>query len=176
MDMNGLRGGMKAVEIILKSGFLTVLAVSAFQDYRGHRIHISVFVIFGMAGIVLRGIQLFLELSVLSWDWGFGDLWGFAARRLLGFGASMTVGGVLLILSAVTREGIGRGDGWFFVVSGLYLGFGKNLLLLSGGLLFCFLVCSVLMVRGIQKNQSVRKLRIPFLPFLIPAGIGLMLL
>lgn len=172
--MDQLLGGMRAVEIMLKICFIMVLAAAAFQDYREHRIRISVFVIFGVAGLVLRGMQLALELGILSGEWGIGDLWGFALRRMAGFGAAMAVGGALLLLSAVTGERIGMGDGWFFVVSGLYLGVRKNLLLLSGGLLFCFFICSVLMVRGILMHRDVRKLRIPFLPFLLPAGIGVM--
>lgn len=170
--MNGLGGGMRIVEIMLRSGFFMVLAVSAFQDYKVHRIHVSVLVTFGGAGIAMRGIHLALELGVLAGDWGIGDLWGFAVKRLLGLGAAMAVGGALLLLSAVTREGIGWGDGWFFVVSGIYLGLVKNLLFLSGGLAMCFLVCSVLMVRGIVTNRNVRKLRVPLIPFLLPAGIG----
>lgn len=174
--MDGLHGGMRAVEILLKGGFLVVLAVSAFQDYKEHKIRISLLLAFGTAGLVLRAAQLVLELFVLSGEWGMGDLCGFTVKRLLGLGAAMAVGGALLLLSAVTGEGIGKGDGWFFVMSGLYLGMKKNLLLLSGGLLFCFLVCCLLVMIGILKKRDVRRLRIPFLPFLLPAGIGVLFL
>lgn len=174
--MDGLCGGIRAVEIMLRGGFFMFLAVSAFQDYRVRRIRISLFVTFGIAGSVLRGIQLVLELGALSGNWGIGDLWGFAVKRLMGLGMAMAVGGALLVVSAVTREGIGMGDGWFFVVSGVFLGPGKNLLLLAGGLVLCFLVCSVLMVKGILTNQNIRRLSIPFLPFLLPAGIGVIFL
>ena len=120
--MDGISNGMRAVEIMLRSGFFMVLAVTAFQDCRERRIRVSVFVIFGTAGIVLRGVELFLEINALSGDWESVDLWGFAARRILDVGAAMAVGGGMLLLSAMTRGAIGRGDGLFFSVSGRYIG------------------------------------------------------
>jgi len=63
--MDGISNGMRAVEIMLRSGFFMVLAVTAFQDCRERRIRVSVFVIFGTAGIVLRGVELFLEINAL---------------------------------------------------------------------------------------------------------------
>ena len=95
--MDGISNGMRAVEIMLRSGFFMVLAVTAFQDCRERRIRVSVFVIFGTAGIVLRGVELFLEINALSGDWESVDLWGFAARRILDVGAAMAVGGLSLI-------------------------------------------------------------------------------
>ena len=50
----------------------------------------------------------------------------------------------------------------------------KNLALLAGGLGACFLLSIVLMLKGIIQGTDMGKLRIPFLPFLVPAGIGVM--
>ena len=174
--MDGISNGMRAVEIMLRSGFFMVLAVTAFQDCRERRIRVSVFVIFGTAGIVLRGVELFLEINALSGDWESVDLWGFAARRILDVGAAMAVGGGMLLLSAMTRGAIGRGDGLFFSVSGLYLEFFRNLILLMGGLTCCFLVCGILVIKGVCAGQNVRRRSVPFLPFLVPGGIGVMFL
>ena len=84
------------------------------------------------------------------------------------------VGGGLLLLSRITNEAVGKGDGWFFLVSGIYLGAVKNLVLLAGGLGVCFLLSVVLMFKGILQGTDRGRLRIPLLPFLIPAGIGVM--
>ena len=174
--MDGISNGIRAVEIMLRSGFFMVLAVTAFQDCRERRIRVSVFVIFGTAGIVLRGVELFLEINALSGDWESVDLWGFAARRILDVGAAMAVGGGMLLWSAMTRGAIGRGDGLFFSVSGLYLGFFRNFILLMGGLTCCFLVCGILVIKGVCAGQNVRRRSVPFLPFLVPGGIGVMFL
>lgn len=86
------------------------------------------------------------------------------------------VGAGLLFLSRITNEAVGKGDGWFFLISGIYLGALKNLVLLAGGLGICFLLSMVLVFKGIIQGTDRGRLRIPLLPFLIPAGIGVMFL
>lgn len=174
--MEGLPDGMLAVEVMLRGGFVLVLAAAGFQDLKERRVHISIFIISGAVGTVLRGIQLTIELKALAPFFGYADLWLFAGNRLLDMASAIAVGGVLLAVSAVTGEAVGMADGYFFAVSGLYLGLVRNILLLCGGLFLCFLVCSVLLVIGICRGRNVRKVRIPFLPFLIPTGIGVMFL
>ena len=89
---------------------------------------------------------------------------------------AMAVGAGLLFLSRITNEAVGKGDGWFFLISGIYLGALKNLVLLAGGLGICFLLSMVLVFKGIIQGTDRGRLRIPLLPFLIPAGIGVMFL
>ena len=85
--------------------------------------------------------------------------------------ASLLPGILLLGISALTKEGVGRGDGWFFLVAGIYMGLGKTLLLLWGSLLLCFPVSLFLLYAG-----RGRKKRLPFLPFVLPVGLGVVLL
>ena len=73
--------------------------------------------------------------------------------------ASLLPGILLLGISALTKEGVGRGDGWFFLVAGIYMGLGKTLLLLWGSLLLCFPVSLFLLYAG-----RGRKKRLPFCP------------
>ena len=89
---------------------------------------------------------------------------------------AMAVGVGLLFLSRITKEAVGKGDGWFFLISGIYLGAVKNLVLLAGGLGICFLLSMVLVFKGIIQGTDRGRLRIPLLPFLLPAGIGVMFL
>ena len=51
---------------------------------------------------------------------------------------SCGIGVVLLLLNKCTDGGIGEGDGWFFVVSGLYMDWQDNLQLFLSGLFLCF--------------------------------------
>lgn len=167
--------GLRIIEFMLRVCFILILAISGWQDVRTRRIEVRVFVISGAVGIMLRGVQIAIMLHTLQDIKNSVWIWEMSARGLIDIGKGMCLGGLLLILSAVTREAVGKGDGWFFVVSGLYLGFAKNLYLLCGGLLLCFLICFVIWIKGIRGGSNKGKMRLPFLPFIIPAGIGVIL-
>lgn len=167
---------MKVIEAMLRGGFVLVLAISGYQDWKAHKIHINVFIIFGAAGTALRGMQLMMELRILWKAAEPAGLWIYTAGRLGDIAAAVALGAGLLVLSAITNRAIGRGDGWFFVVSGLYLGLARNMLLLCGGIFFCFMACCFLWIKEAGHGQKVRGMRLPFLPFLIPAGLAVMLL
>lgn len=177
----------KVVIAMLRVGFMVFLAVAAWQDFRKHHISVNVLVIFGIIGGSLRCMQVILEMEMLGQEMPgqgmpsqgmpeWSQIYGILGRHLWDLGLGAGVGGVLLALSYAAREAIGKGDGWFFVVSGMYLGVSRNLFLLAGGLGLCFLAGLALIVRGIIQGRSVRQLSLPFLPYLIPAGIGVMLL
>ncbi len=174
--MDNISGWMNVNEVVLRGGFLIFLAAASYQDFKDRRIHVSLFLAFGTAGAALRGIQIILELrSYMSGD-GMEAAWIQAGKCIRDMGMATVIGGALLALSAATGEAVGRGDGWFFVISGIYLDFARNLLLLCGGLIFCFLACAILFMRGVGRGRNVRHMRLPFLPFLLPAGIGVMFL
>ncbi|MEE0673010.1 MAG: hypothetical protein UCN44_06945, partial [Enterocloster sp.] len=80
---------------------------------------------------------------------------------------------LLLGISVVTEEAMGKGDGWFFLVSGLFLGFWKNVFLLTGGLFLCFPVAVWLMIGRWGKNTGIK---LPLLPFMFPVGLGVLFL
>ena len=148
---------------IMRLAFLVYLITAAWQDFKYRSIRFYVFAGFGIAGGVLRFTFLCMECSIPgSWQPAVAD-------TVMALG----IGGGLLVLSVLTRQAVGVGDGWFFVVSALYLGFWKNVLLLAGGLLICFCYCSGLLVWGRLHRVSVRKRKIPFLPFLIPVCLGI---
>lgn len=88
---------------------------------------------------------------------------------------SMGVGAFLLLLSAVSNEAIGKGDGMFFLVSGLYLTFWENLVLFFNGLLLIGVFCLFFTVYRRKQGKFARSDTIPFLPFLIPGGIWMIL-
>ena len=101
---------------------------------------------------------------------------GFSAvlnRNLLQVAASVAIGVLLLFLSKWTYGGIGEGDGWFFVVSGFYIDWQKNLCLFLSGLFLCFgLSLCVIVLRILRRKRE--NITFPFLPFLLPAGILMM--
>lgn len=86
------------------------------------------------------------------------------------------IGVILLILSKMTEGAVGPGDGMLFFITGIYLGFWKNVMLLWGSLLLCS--CwgiGLLAVRQIKWTAGKRT-EIPFLPFVLPVGIWILML
>lgn len=147
----------------LRLVFVLYLLTAAWQDLRSRTISTEVFAVFGVAGLLLRGGQLLAECRTAEqWSAGLTDT-----------GLALLVGAGLLGLSVATGHAVGAGDGLFFMVSSFYLGLWQNLALLVGGLLLCFLFCSGLLLWGCARNIRVGAYRVPFLPFLVPVGIGL---
>lgn len=86
------------------------------------------------------------------------------------------IGVILLMLSKMTEGAVGPGDGMLFFITGIYLGFWKNVMLLWGSLLLCS--CwgiGLLAVRQIKWTAGKRT-EIPFLPFVLPVGIWILML
>ncbi len=71
-------------------------------------------------------------------------------------------GGVFLLLSRVTAQGIGYGDSLLILILGIYLGLWQLLEVLAGALFLLFLTAVPLLA---FRHMS-RKYTLPFLPFL----------
>lgn len=201
--MDCMEAGMKIMIILLRGGFLVYLAVTGWQDYRYRRIRVGVFLGFGIAGGIIRGTGLILENSLrlqITWGgwplagsygagtgvWQFPGIgkpeegpWQLAGAAAADIGAAMAIGCVLLLLAAVTREAVGKGDGWFFIVSGIYLGFWRNLALLWGSLVLSIIIGGVILASGLKKKGGIvnaGKQTLPFLTLAVPVGLGVLLL
>ena len=80
---------------------------------------------------------------------------------------SMIPGAVFFLLSFLTREKVGYGDGWVLLMIGLFLGIYRCFLILFVGLLAESVVAIVLLAfRKIQRDREI-----PFSPFLL-LGMG----
>ncbi len=77
-------------------------------------------------------------------------------------GAALLPGAVTLALAQITREQIGRGDGWELILMGNWIGLKDCLLALGVALLGVFLVSAALLMRG----KAGRRTRVAFVPFL----------
>jgi len=135
--------------------FGVFLLTAAWQDGREKSIHVWLFWAAGIVGLIL---------SLARGDFGM--------ERLL----SCLIGAGLLLLSCVTDGAIGVGDGCFFVVSGLFLKVNLNIKLLVYGIFFNGIICGGLYLYGRILGKDVRKVTVPFLPFLVPVWIGMVLL
>lgn len=88
---------------------------------------------------------------------------------------SIGIGGCLLFLALISRDRIGKGDGVFFLVSGMYLECRMNAVLFFYGLMLCSIYCLWMEVYGHirSRHKEMRNMTVPFLPFLVPVGIWL---
>ena len=139
------------IEAALRICFLLFLLSASWQDLKKKTIKRSSFLIWGTVGVILQAAHIFSQI--------------FMGTEKLGI--------LLLSLSTATEEAMGKGDGCFFLVAGIFLGFWKNMLLLSGGLFLCFPAAVYLMIKG-RKARNTES--IPFLPFVFPVGLGALFL
>lgn len=135
--------------------FTIFLVISAIQDGRTKTISIWLFIAAGAAGLILT---LYTGQGL--------------SNELL----SCLIGIVIVGISRFTDGAIGEGDGWFFVVSGLFLDFFTNLRLLVTSVFLSGIVCGGIYIYFLLKGKDMKKASVPFLPFLIPAWISLVIL
>lgn len=82
----------------------------------------------------------------------------------------MAIGVVVLLVSYLSRESIGMGDGMMLIASGTFLGFWANLELFMIALLLSGVTALFLIV----VRRKGRKDRLPFIPFLLVAYLFLL--
>ena len=88
--------------------------------------------------------------------------------NVLDFSYSLIFGFIIFIISVMSGESIGKGDGIYFIINSLYISFKYNIMLFLVGIISAFII-SIIFV--IIKNRNMYKKSLPFFPFLIPAII-----
>lgn len=142
----------KMQQSVLESILLIGLFGVAWRDYKTKLIEIKWLFAIGILGIL--GI-------VASGDWK--TVHQACAGTIIGVG--------ILLYAGVTKESIGFGDGWLFVITGIYLGFIKNFILLLVSLFFSGIVSvCCLILKKVQRTE-----RIAFAPFVLTAYVVLCL-
>lgn len=133
------------IRIIFMSVFL---ALNTIWDIRTKKLPVILLICFGMAGIIINIILP--EYSI----------------KELAFG--IAIGVVLWSISYMTAGQIGNGDGLLFVVTGIFIGEMNNFVLLLWATVFCALAAGVLLlIKRVNKKD-----RIPFVPFVLLAYVG----
>lgn len=142
----------------MKGLFLCFLLAAAGQDLRQKQVDIRTYLVFGLLAVSGVLVQMMR-----------GE-----ACSLLEYVAGASIGMGLLGFTMLSSGSIGAGDGCFFLVSGLMLGFWENLALLCYGTLLCGLFCLVYFWWGrIKGRKNMGKQTVPFLPFAALPGIWL---
>ena len=147
-------------------------------DLRSRSVPLLVHLLFVLPGLIVFGNQLHEALQTYaltaqqmvpdpSADASFAalSLWHPIRTALL----PLLPGLLALLISRLTREALGLGDGLFLLIAGLYLQMRSLLLLLLSGILVGFLVSAVLLVYGHIHGRSMRKVCFPWIPCTLPA-------
>jgi len=143
---------LEMFEVTLKMVLLMGLFYIAWFDYRTKLIEARWLWIIGALGVLLLLLHSGIAVA--------GQIF-----------AGTLPGWILLILAWISGESIGFGDGWLFVVTGIFLGWRKNAVLLLGSLIFAgvfSIFCLVLKKK--EKND-----RIALAPFVLAAYVGVVL-
>lgn len=143
--------------------FTVCLGLAAWQDQRKQKIPVGLFLWFGVLGVLLD-LTFALELVSARTEVTLGSLV-----------SGMLPGLFCLLLSKGTRGALGAGDGCFFLLAALYLPWQQVWILLLGGFLCCGVGSLYVLGKGIVRGNSVRGASLPFLPFLLPVWLWLLL-
>ncbi len=134
---------MKVLETISKIFILLFLFVAAFIDYQKKEIPII---------LPIVGFIPAITLSLITKTPVFLDM-------VLG----CLIGCLSIILSKITKQAIGYGDGMILICTGVALGFLKNLILVALSLIIAACTCALLMFVKRKRTKD----EVAFIPFLL---------
>lgn len=112
--------------------------------------------------LMLFGIPVFINRI-------FRTAGGFSVWEITELMLSFAPGSILMLLSLVTNEAVGRGDALFFIVSGCYYSLIPLSMVLLLGMLTSGIISIGVIGYGRYRGRCLRGLSIPFLPCLLPA-------
>lgn len=126
---------------------LAMLGICSLDDFRYRKIHTNVIICF-----MVEGLLCSIFLSRVS---------------IVNIMASMIPGIAVLLLSYISHEAVGKGDGLLLITAGIFLGISSILAVLTYA---AFLSgCSALFLFFVRKKS--RKYEMPFIPYLLAAFI-----
>lgn len=151
--------------------FWIYLSVAAWQDGRHQAVSGRVFLFFFAHFLTSQVCQCVCGADLQEMP---ASLWycGMVRETELGqlLGGAL-LGGAMMLLSWFSHGALGMGDGIFFLISGIYLGFWRNLLLLCTALFLCSGAGLCCIMRGRMTGRDCRKKKLPFLVFVLLPGI-----
>lgn len=90
-----------------------------------------------------------------------GDMLIYRSMDFSSVAAGVFAGAVFILLSVITKECIGMGDALIFCISGMILGFWRNIVMIFAGML----IAAVFSLVGIVLKKFNKKSKIPLIPF-----------
>lgn len=156
---NGRKNGGRKSRVIGTGIFAGFLAVSAIQDLRRKKVARWIYLFFGVLSLIWAGNRFIKAQETYV---------------ILDHLAAVVIGMGILFVGVWSEGAVGAGDGWFFCITGVILGFWENVMLLLYGTLLCGLFSLGYFFWGkIHGIEGVGKRTIPFLPFVAVPGVWL---
>ncbi|WP_167958969.1 prepilin peptidase [Anaerosporobacter faecicola] len=138
------------MESLMTVGMIGLLLLIAVIDYRKKEIARKVLILM----ILLVGVNYLLYQPI-------------SIQSSLG---GLMLGIVLLLLSVITKEKIGKGDAYLIMVLGGYLGISRISLVLLYALTLCAILSGLLLIC----KKVKREYRVAFVPFIFVGFIGVL--
>lgn len=129
---------------------LGMLGIESIQDIRSRKLKVLWICGFGICGVICH--MLFQR----------GEY-----KSLLG---GIAIGAAMIAVSIFSRGKVGLGDGMVLFVTGIFLGFRKNLMLFAASQLLT--ACYAMFLLLFRKKG--KDYEIPFIPFLLVSYVGLL--
>lgn len=129
---------------------LSLLGLCTWEDIRKKEVTVIYILLFGIGGVILHLFSP--SCSIYSVLWG------------------ISLGLFVMVVSVVSRGGIGMGDGILLAVTGVYLGGTKNLELFVTGLLLSSIWAVILVAFRKKKGKEP----FAFVPFLLASYLAMM--
>lgn len=125
---------------------LIFLAAAAYEDYKTEKISMI---------LIMTGAVISIAAAVINKDNIMQILYG------------VLTGNAILLIGYASREAVGYGDGLIFIITGIFLGWMNNIVLIAGSLLLAAVCSMILMALRIKKRTD----RIAFVPFILGAYV-----
>ena len=153
--------------------FIYALLCIAF-DLRSRSVPLMMHLLFMLPGLIIFGNQLHgaFQACALTAHQMVPDTLPDTSSAVLPIRTALLPllpGLLALLISRLSREALGLGDGLFLLIAGLYVPMCSMLLLLLSGILVGFLVSAVLLIYGHIHGRSMRNVRFPRIPCTLPA-------
>ena len=128
-------------------GLFGILGYFTIEDIKSRRLKTAALMFCGLAGVILH---IFLRRI--------------SAENMIG---GMAVGAVMYLISVLSKGRIGKGDAVLIMVTGIFLGFWNNLMLLWAAVMFAGAAGWIaIFILKKEKNYEM-----PFVPFMLAAYI-----
>ncbi len=135
------------MEIFIQVFIGVILLWEGIRDFFSRKISVAGVLVIGFLGVIL-------QLCYDDFNW-------------LGIVGGALIGAGLLLISGITGEAIGYGDGLVVIATGIALGLRRNILMLC----IAFVLCAVASVMLLIFRKANKKTVLPFVSFLFPAYV-----
>ena len=129
-----------------------LILVEGIRDLCKRKISMISILLFGILGILI-------QLPYVRENW-------------LGIVGGIFIGVIIYVLSKLTKGKIGEGDGWILMITGIFLGFRNNIMLL----LLSLWVAAAVSIFLLLLKKAKRKTELPFVFFMIPGYVLLLII